>query len=62
MSEAELFEEVYYSPRCNKIYVLLIAGNSVVHVIEERRGILYSCQWTPKLECELNQCIVLGEL
>lgn len=53
-----LFEEAYYSPSKNKIYVVLIAGNRIVRVLDD----MYVVQWTPSFEAEFNRCICLGNL
>lgn len=57
MSE-ELFEEVYYSNKQNKLYVVLIAGNRIIRVMDDD----YLVQWTPQFEREFEQMILLGDL
>lgn len=54
----ELFEEVYYSPSKNKLYIALVYGNRILTIFDD----MWVVQWTPQFEVEFEQCILLGDL
>lgn len=56
--DRELFEEAYYFPNQDKIYIVLIEGNKIRAVYDGP----YLVPWTIKFEADFEKSICLGTL
>lgn len=58
LDDRELFEEAYYFPKQNKIYVCLIGRNRILAVYDD----VFLVQWTPAFEANFERSVCLGTL